>query len=109
METFSLHQTQSGANDGYPTQSGASAVNQAQSGANAGYPKKSRTSAAHPPSKQYAHGAVSQTKPGDSITALSPQPGVSGVQPQKSRVERNDAKPGVVSLKKVDGVRKRPA
>ncbi len=98
---------QSGANAGYPTQSGASAVNQTQSGANSGYPKKSRNSAAYPPPIHSAHGAVSQTKPGDSI-ALS-QPGVSGVQPPKARVERNNAKPRVVSLKTVDGVRKRPA
>ena len=93
---------------GYPTQSGASAVNQTQSGANAGYPKKSRNSAAYPTSIHSAHGAVSQqTKPGDSIA--SSQPGVSGVQPPKARVERNNAKPGVKSLKSVDGVRKRPA
>jgi hypothetical protein len=99
--------TQSGASDVYSTQSGASSLHQTQSGANAGYPKKSRNSAAYPTSIHSAHGAVSQTKPGDSIA--SSQPGVSGVQPPKARVERNNAKPGVKSLKSLDGVRKRPA
>ena len=103
-----VYPTQSGASAVYPSQSGVNAVYPTQSGAGAVYPTQSGSSAAYPPATKSVHGAVSQTPPDDKI-ALSPQPGVSCVYPKKSRVERINTQPRVLSSKTVDGVRKRHA
>ncbi|KZS08102.1 Uncharacterized protein APZ42_028045 [Daphnia magna] len=96
-----VYPTQSGANAVYPTQSGASAVYPTQSGVSGVYPTQSGSRAAYPTAKKSAHCAVSQTQPGSSIV-LSPQPGVRGVYPKKSRVDRINTQPGVLSSKTVD-------
>jgi hypothetical protein len=67
-------------------------------------PTQSGSSAAYPPATKSAHGAVSQTQPGDSI-ALFPQARVSG--PKKLKVVKIDAQHRVLSSKTVEGVRKR--